>query len=53
MKEQKTSGWEWRLIESCVDRQILAEGAGNRPEITDGVALLERLRENAIPPRKL
>ena len=33
------------MIESCVDHQILAKGAGNRPEITDGVALLEWLRE--------
>jgi hypothetical protein len=30
-------------IESRVDHQILAKGTGNRPEITDGVALLEWL----------
>src|SRR5260370_22117832 len=30
-------------IESCVDHQILAKGSGNRPEITDGLALLEWL----------
>jgi hypothetical protein len=30
-------------IESCVDHQILAKGPRNRPEITDGVALLEWL----------
>ena len=32
-------------IESCVDHQILAQGTRNRPKITDGVALLEWLRE--------
>jgi len=28
-------------IESCVDYQILAKGAGNRPQITGGIAVLE------------
>jgi len=38
-------------IESCVDHQILSQGTGNRPEITDGVALLEWLREMPYLPR--
>ena len=37
-------------IESCVDYQILAKGTGNRPEITDGVALLEWLRKMPYVP---
>ena len=30
-------------IESSVDYEILAQGTGNCPEITDGVAILEWL----------
>jgi len=37
-------------IESCVNHQILAKGTGNRPEATDGVALLEWLREMPYLP---
>jgi hypothetical protein len=33
------------MIESRVDHQILAKCAGNHPEVTDGVAMLEWLRE--------
>ena len=38
------------MIESCVDHQILAKGTGNRPEITDRVALLEWLCEMPYLP---
>jgi hypothetical protein len=38
-------------IESCVDHQVLAKSTGNRPQIADGVALLEWLREMPYLPR--
>ena len=31
------------MIKPRVDHQILAKGAGNRPKVTDGVAILEWL----------
>jgi hypothetical protein len=33
------------VVEPSVDYQVLAHGVGNRPEISNGVAVLEWLRE--------